>query len=86
MLAAEGYSEVCRLSETLVCGVLRFNYTWGLMVDLSLDGYDRRYCFEHAIDAIAALKQWDGQGHPTGPWIKCKGLGIDLLNPFFHTF
>ena len=28
-----------------------------------------------------ALALWDGQGHPSGPWIKCKGAGVDLLNP-----
>jgi hypothetical protein len=27
------------------------------------------------------LNIWDGADHPSGPWIKLKGLGIDLLNP-----
>ena len=34
-----------------------------------------------AKDALRALLDWDGLGHPAGPWIKCKGAGIDLLNP-----
>ena len=32
---------------------------------------------------LAALAAWDGEEHPGGPWIKCKGAGIDLLNPSF---
>lgn len=43
--------------------------------------YAGRYCYEHAHEARAALVAWDGVGHPPGPWIKCKGYGIDLLNP-----
>ena len=31
--------------------------------------------------ALRALRDWAGQGHPSGPWIKCKGAGVDLLNP-----
>lgn len=80
-LAAEGFSEVCVVSGDVICGILKFNFTWGLMVGLSSCGYERRYCFEDATDAAAALKQWDGDGHPAGPWIKCKGAGIDLFNP-----
>lgn len=44
-------------------------------------GYSRRYCYEHATEAKAALAAWNGRDHPGGPWIKCKGAGLDLLNP-----
>jgi len=54
-----------------------------VVVGLDAVGYQRRYCYEHAADARAALMAWDGNGHPSGPWIKCKGAGIDLLNPNF---
>jgi hypothetical protein len=55
----------------------------GLAVGLGWEGHGRRYCYEFTKDAIAALEAWDGKDHPGGPWIKCKGAGIDLLNPSF---
>lgn len=79
-LAADGYTDVVRFAKTLA-GLHRFNFTTGLVVGLSSEGYERRYCFEHESDARAALNAWDGEGHPSGPWIKCKGIGVDLLNP-----
>ncbi|UUZ66578.1 hypothetical protein LP417_34180 (plasmid) [Polaromonas sp. P1-6] len=59
---------------------------WEVMVvstktALNESGYERRYCYEYEVDARAALKAWDGVEHPSGPWIKCKGAGFDLLNP-----
>jgi hypothetical protein len=75
-----GYSDVCKRDGQL-CAILRFNYTTALMVGLDPAGYERRYCYEHEHDAREALSSWDGKHHPGGPWIKCKGGGIDLLNP-----
>lgn len=63
------------------CAIQRFNYTTAIVVALDPVGYSRRYCYEHAEEAEAALAAWDGRDHPGGPWIKCKGAGIDLLNP-----
>jgi hypothetical protein len=80
MLAAAGYSDLRTLGR-VVCGIKRFNFTTALVVGLDATGYQRRYCYEHEADARAALLQWTGDGHPGGPWIKCKGAGIDLLNP-----
>lgn len=79
-LAGQGYVEI-RVIDDTVCGLRRFNFTVGLVVGLSFEGYERRYCYEHARDALAALVAWDGREHPGGPWIKCKGAGVDLLNP-----
>jgi hypothetical protein len=61
--------------------VHRFDYTTAVVVGLDPTGYRLRYCYEHRSDAQAAIKAWDGLGHPPGPWIKCKGGGVDLLNP-----
>lgn len=66
-----------------VCGLYTFNFTTDLAVGLTPDGYDRPYCYAYKTAAAAALASWDGAGHPGGPWIKCKGAGIDLLNPEF---
>lgn len=79
-LQAQGYRQLRRIGGVL-CGLRGFNFTVGLVVGLSFESYERRYCYEHLDDARAALAQWDGIGHPPGPWIKCKGAGIDLLNP-----
>lgn len=81
-LEASGYDELRTIGE-VICGLRRFNYTTAIVVDLDEGGYERRYCYEHKEDAQAALREWDGEGHPGGPWIKCKGAGIDLLNPAF---
>lgn len=80
MLARNGYTHVRQIGEMHV-GLLQFNFTVGLVVGLDWAGHSRRYCYEFAEDAIEALDAWDGQDHPGGPWIKCKGAGIDLLNP-----
>ena len=80
MLLAAGCSDLRTLGQE-VCGLKRFNFTTALVVGLDAAGYQRRYCYEHSADARAALLRWNGEGHPDGPWIKCKGAGIDLLNP-----
>lgn len=80
-LLDNGCKGLTRTKEGSWCALLRFNFTWGLVVGLNESGYARRYCYEHEVDAAVALKSWDGAGHPKGPWIKCKGAGIDLLNP-----
>lgn len=67
--------------DGLVCCVRGFVYTQALMVGVTADGHLRRYCFEHEADAVTALNEWGGSDHPPGPWIKCKGAGVDILNP-----
>jgi hypothetical protein len=81
-LQSQGYASLSERGAKL-CGLQSLMFTTGLVVGLEERGYERRYCFEHLRDAASALKQWDGSGHPPGPWIKCKGPGIDMLNPAF---
>ena len=76
-----GYSEPRHMPDGVWCALLPFNFTWGLVVGLTADCYERRYCFEHQVEASKALKEWDGKEHPPGQWIKAKGAGLDLLNP-----
>ena len=80
MLEAQGYRGLCERAGQL-CAIRRFAYTTAILVGLDPVGYQRRYCFEHEQDARSALAAWDGKDHPGGPWIKCKGAGIELLNP-----
>lgn len=54
-------------------------YTTGLFVGLDRMGWRTRFCYEHKVDAVAALDAWDGRGDPPGPWIKEKPS--DRLGP-----
>lgn len=81
MWVENGYLEIRQTDAGTWCALSRFNFTWALVVGLDESGYALRYCYEHQADASTALKSWNGIGHPSGPWIKCKGPGIDLLNP-----
>lgn len=83
MLSANGYSCVRNLNKQW-CALKQFNFTTALVVGLDDVGYQRRYCYEHWADAHTALLAWNGLHHPSGPWIKCKGGGIDLVNPAFR--
>jgi hypothetical protein len=79
-LRAQGFSDIV-MRQGQICALKDFVFTTGLMVGLDPIGYRLRYCYEHAHEARAALAAWDGEGHPGGPWIKCKGAGVELLNP-----
>ena len=79
-LLRNGYTHLCTINGH-ICGLHSYLMTVGLVVGLDASTYERRYCFEHAEDALRALISWDGQGHPAGPWIKCKGSCGDMLNP-----
>lgn len=82
ILQINGYTHISEIAGKL-CGLVTLMFTTGLVVGLDEIGYECRYCFESEQDAKAALEAWNGHGHPSGPWIKCKGRGIDLLNPEF---
>lgn len=75
------YSDLRVIPGEGLCGLQKFAFTWAIVTGLDFHCYARRYCFEHKQDALEALVQWTGHCHPSGPWIKCKGAGIDLLNP-----
>lgn len=79
-LQARSFSDV-RVVRNQICAVKRFLFTTAVVVGITDEGHNRRYCYEHLNEAKSALAAWDGQGHPPGPWIKCKGAGVELLNP-----
>ena len=83
-LSKLGHSHT-RIINGKLCGLARFLFTTGLVVGLERDGFERRYCYEYEIEAFRALIAWDGEGHPPGPWIKCKGSlnghPVDIANP-----
>jgi len=79
VLEVEGYHRCRQLPSGVVIGVMPMFVTCGLFVGIDRTGYSRRYCYEHAADAIAAVDAWDGVGDPPGPWIKEKPS--DRLGP-----
>ncbi len=58
-----------------------FIYTMGLIVGLTEIGYRKRHCYERIMDAVEALQAYNGEGDPSGPWIKVKGESGERLGP-----
>lgn len=80
-LKLQGYTDLKQVPKRGLCALLPMAYTTALVYGIDKYGYAGRYCYEHRADVEAAFKDWDGTSHPSGPWIKLKGLGMDLLNP-----
>lgn len=79
-----GYFDIKIIGDQY-CALANFAFTVGLVVDLKENGYGRRYCYENYLDAKTDLNEWDGDDHPSGPWLKCKGFmngeALDIGNP-----
>ena len=69
VLRENGYIAWRQMPDGTMNGVLKYLFTYGLMVGLDLTGYKRRYCYENIRDAMLACVSWDGTGDPPGPWI-----------------
>lgn len=78
---AEEYHNARYLPNGKIAAVRQFLFTAGICADMDEFGYSRRWCYQHARDAIAALEKWDGTGDPPGPWIKYKGQHDERLGP-----
>lgn len=77
-----------KLIDGVLCAVQQFTTTYGLVVGISEVGYQCRYCYKTAVEAILELEKYENlTEHPGGMWIKCKGRFhgqlVDLLNPKF---
>lgn len=71
-----GFTHIRELPNGQIIGLMRFSFTIGLCYGLSDGGdmYRGRYCYENWSDATSAVKAWDGESSPPGPWIKHKSL------------
>ena len=86
--------EECCFIKTRHCdgqgeiALMPMMFTVGLCCHISRNPLDvpyaYRYCYPSYSEALRAFETWDGQGHPSGNWIKQKGAGIDLVNPNFE--
>lgn len=80
-LLQNGYSFFVMVPGRGVCAVGRMAFTVGLFYGMDAQTYQGRYCYESLFEAIEALVQWDGNGDPTGDWVKHKGVGGEYSNP-----
>jgi len=77
----EGYL-VTKVMNGKVYGLNRFMFTVGLVVGIDETGYAYQYCYDNYVDALVDFQTWNGEGHPSGDWIKCKGWPDgDISNP-----
>lgn len=81
----EGYYEFTVIPGKGLCAIRGFIYTVGLVIGLDETGYKERYCYpnEYVMDAVIALKNWNGEGYPPGNWIKRKGI-VEETNPNYN--
>lgn len=80
-LKKEGYEHLYLIPNRGCCAVKRFIFTTGLCYGLSKDSYEGRFCFENYSECVKALEQWNGEGDPSGDWIKHKGISGEYSNP-----
>jgi hypothetical protein len=83
-LKSEGYYEIREIPGIGVCGLRKFIFTTGLVIGMDENLYYGRYCYAKESDASKALKEWDGKGDPSGPWIKYKGSPEERSNPLME--
>ena len=77
---AENYTCLVETKTKGVCGILRFAFTTGVVIDMDRYQYRGRYCYKSKADALLGLAELIDKPeilHPTDSnWIKYKG-GID---------
>ncbi|MBC6444651.1 MAG: hypothetical protein GDA50_04355 [Alphaproteobacteria bacterium GM202ARS2] len=66
------YSQPRQLPTGEWACIGRMLFTWALVIGVTEQSTDRRYCYEREQDARSALETWDGIDDPPGPWIKEK--------------
>jgi hypothetical protein len=76
-LESQGYMSLRVIPNKGICGLLRLAYTMGLVVGIDETGYYGRYCYPEAHQAVIGLLTWNGEGDPSGEWLKWKGEGGD---------
>lgn len=79
ILAANGYENVRLLPTGEYAATTRMAFTWALCLGLNRTGYRTRFCYDNEAEAVAALKDWDGEGFLPGYWIKQKPE--DVIGP-----
>jgi len=86
-LTDQGYKNLRYVQGTL-CGTQRMFTTTAIIIGLTEQSYERRYCFQDHNEApLMLLCMKDVIHHPSGNWIKVKGRMnekiLDDLNPLW---
>lgn len=80
-LQEQGYIAVKQCENGVWIGVSVQIYTFGLCVGLGEFDYKNRYCYENLGEALRACRLYEGEGDPSGLWIKMKGRDGEKLGP-----
>ncbi len=64
-----------------LCGVRTQLFSVALIIGIEQWSYFGRYCYPDFLQAVVAIKTWDGEGDPPGNWIVYKGIGGERRNP-----
>lgn len=69
-LINQGYEEVNERNGSVVC-ICRFAFTWGILAELTMVGYERRWCYPTKQEALDALEEWmcNDEEEP-GNWLR----------------
>lgn len=82
-LLETGYIHAKDIETQGMCGIQRIGFNWALCCSICDDIFDipyaYRYCYKDYSEALHDLLHWDGNGYPSGDWIKRKGVTGDLL-------
>ena len=78
-LTEQGYTNLKHIENKGICGILVHNNVIGLCYGITIEDYEGMYVYSNQIDAIKALKNWNGIGNPTFNYIRHSG-SIKHLN------
>ena len=82
-----GFTAIRELDSGIKLGLMEMAFTYALCYDVKLGlldlPYKYRYCYDKrsSEDCFKDFAFWNGEGDPSGNWIKKKGVGYDEANP-----
>jgi len=67
-----GYSLARQTDSGVWLAVMPMMFTVGLFYNIDWHGYECRYCYKTALEAVHDFTIWDGEGEPPGNWVAKK--------------
>jgi hypothetical protein len=80
LVRSEGYYNFVKIPNKGICALREFMFTTGIIVGISEHLYYGRYCYSSQTEAKKELNSWNGEGDPSGNWLKYKGEGGEREN------
>lgn len=62
------YTAMRTLPDGRIIGVHRLLFHWTLHIGITEWGYEERYCYATEAQAVAAMKEWNGEDDPGHGW------------------